>query len=35
MGMVTGSDLLAQLLGSQGVDTFFYIMGGPMPETAT
>ncbi len=33
MAMVTGSDLLAQSLRSQGVETFFYIMGGPMLET--
>jgi acetolactate synthase-1/2/3 large subunit len=33
MGTVTGSELLAQALKSQGVDTMFYVMGGPMLET--
>jgi len=33
MGTVTGSEILAQALKSQGVDTMFYIMGGPMLET--
>src|SRR5207244_12924235 len=33
MGTVLGSDILAQSLKSQGVDTMFYIMGGPMLET--
>jgi acetolactate synthase-1/2/3 large subunit len=33
MATVTGSDLLAQALRSQGVDTMFYVMGGPMLET--
>lgn len=33
MGMVTGSDLLARSLTSQGMDTLFYLMGGPMLET--
>jgi acetolactate synthase-1/2/3 large subunit len=33
MGTVTGSELLAQSLKSQGVDTMFYLMGGPMLET--
>jgi thiamine pyrophosphate-dependent acetolactate synthase large subunit-like protein len=33
MATVTGSDLLARSLKSQGVDTFFYLMGGPMLET--
>ncbi|MBI2203802.1 MAG: thiamine pyrophosphate-binding protein [Candidatus Rokubacteria bacterium] len=33
MGTVLGSELLAQSLRSQGVDTMFYVMGGPMLET--
>jgi thiamine pyrophosphate-dependent acetolactate synthase large subunit-like protein len=33
MGTVTGSELLAQALQAQGVDTMFYVMGGPMLET--
>jgi acetolactate synthase-1/2/3 large subunit len=33
MGMITGSELLAKSLVSQGVDHLFYIMGGPMIET--
>jgi thiamine pyrophosphate-dependent acetolactate synthase large subunit-like protein len=33
MATITGSEVLAQSLKSQGVDTFFYIMGGPMLET--
>src|SRR5262249_54956028 len=33
MGTVIGSELLAQALKSQGVDTMFYVMGGPMLET--
>lgn len=33
MGTVTGSELLARALRSQGVDTVFYLMGGPMLET--
>jgi|ERR1051326_1768791 acetolactate synthase-1/2/3 large subunit len=33
MGTVLGYDILAQSLKSQGVDTMFYIMGGPMLET--
>src|SRR5207245_3989077 len=33
MGTVIGSELLAQALRSQGVDTLFYVMGGPMLET--
>ena len=33
MGTVLGSELLAQSLKSQGVDTMFYVMGGPMLET--
>ena len=30
MGTVNGSQILARALRQQGVDTFFYIMGGPM-----
>jgi thiamine pyrophosphate-dependent acetolactate synthase large subunit-like protein len=33
MATVTGSELLAQALTSQGMDTLFYLMGGPMLET--
>src|SRR5512132_3910712 len=33
MGTVLGGELLAQALSSQGVDTMFYVMGGPMLET--
>ena len=33
MGTVHGYEILAQSLKSQGVDTMFYIMGGPMLET--
>ena len=33
MAMVTGSELLAMALKSQGIDTMFYVMGGPMLET--
>src|SRR2546429_2695583 len=33
MGTVLGSEILAQALKSQGVDTMFYVMGGPMLET--
>jgi acetolactate synthase-1/2/3 large subunit len=33
MGTVTGSELLATALKSQGMDTLFYLMGGPMLET--
>jgi thiamine pyrophosphate-dependent acetolactate synthase large subunit-like protein len=32
MGTVLGGELLAQALRSQGVDTMFYVMGGPMLE---
>src|SRR2546423_9746463 len=32
MGTVLGSEILAQSLKSQGVDTMFYVMGGPMLE---
>jgi thiamine pyrophosphate-dependent acetolactate synthase large subunit-like protein len=33
MGTVFGYEILAHSLKSQGVDTMFYIMGGPMLET--
>jgi acetolactate synthase-1/2/3 large subunit len=33
MGTVTGSELLARALKSQGMDTLFFLMGGPMLET--
>jgi acetolactate synthase-1/2/3 large subunit len=33
MATLTGSDLLARALKSQGMDTLFYVMGGPMLET--
>ncbi len=33
MATITGSEVLAQTLHSQGVDTLFYLMGGPMLET--
>src|SRR5689334_24054038 len=33
MATITGSEVLAQALRSQGVDTMFYVMGGPMLET--
>src|ERR671931_1720936 len=33
MATITGSEVLAQSLKSQGVDTMFYLMGGPMLET--
>ena len=33
MATITGSEVLAQSLRSQGVDTMFYLMGGPMLET--
>src|SRR5213078_4089942 len=33
MGSVTGSELLARSLSSQGMDTLFFLMGGPMLET--
>lgn len=32
MALITGSEVLARALKAQGVDTFFYIMGGPMME---
>ena len=33
MATITGSEVLAQALHTQGVDTLFYLMGGPMLET--
>ncbi len=33
MATLTGSDILARSLVAQGMDTLFYIMGGPMIET--
>lgn len=33
MATVTGSDLLATALKGQGMDTLFFLMGGPMLET--
>jgi thiamine pyrophosphate-dependent acetolactate synthase large subunit-like protein len=33
MATVLGAELLAQSLKSQGVETMFYVMGGPMLET--
>src|SRR2546429_8822488 len=33
MGSLTGSELRARSLPSQGMDTLFYLMGGPMLET--
>src|SRR5919106_2108380 len=33
MATITGSEVLARSLRSQGVDTLFYLMGGPMLET--
>ena len=33
MATVIGSELLARALKSQGVDTMFYVMGGPLLET--
>ena len=33
MATVLGGELLAQALKSQGVETMFYVMGGPMLET--
>jgi thiamine pyrophosphate-dependent acetolactate synthase large subunit-like protein len=33
MGTVSGSELLAKTLKSQGVEVLFYVMGGPMLET--
>ena len=33
MATITGSEVLAKALLSQGMDTMFYMMGGPMMET--
>ena len=33
MGSLTGSELLARSLTSQGMDTLFFLMGGPMLDT--
>jgi acetolactate synthase-1/2/3 large subunit len=33
MATITGSEVLAKALWTQGVDTMFYLMGGPMLET--
>jgi len=33
MATITGSEVLAKALQTQGVDTMFYLMGGPMLET--
>src|SRR2546427_619401 len=33
MATITGSEVLATALRTQGVDTMFYLMGGPMLET--
>ena len=33
MATITGSEVLAQALRKQGVDTMFYLMGGPLLET--
>ena len=33
MGTLIGSEILAKALKDQGVDTLFYVMGGPMLET--
>jgi thiamine pyrophosphate-dependent acetolactate synthase large subunit-like protein len=33
MGTLTGSDILARALVAQGMDTLFFLMGGPMLET--
>src|SRR5437867_10844996 len=33
MGSLTGSELPARSLTSQGMDTLFFLMGGPMLET--
>src|SRR4026207_2490421 len=33
MGPVTGSEILARALKAQGMDTLFFLMGGPMLET--
>jgi acetolactate synthase-1/2/3 large subunit len=33
MGTLTGSEILARALKAQGMDTLFFLMGGPMLET--
>src|SRR5262249_62091729 len=33
MGTLTGSEVLAKSLVAQGMDTLFFLMGGPMLET--
>src|SRR5262245_39923485 len=33
MGTLTGSEILAKTLRAQGMDTLFFLMGGPMLET--
>jgi thiamine pyrophosphate-dependent acetolactate synthase large subunit-like protein len=33
MATITGSEVLAKALRTQGIDTMFYVMGGPMLET--
>src|SRR5215510_2207334 len=33
MATITGSEVLARALKAQGMDTLFFIMGGPMLET--
>src|SRR5215510_7617743 len=33
MGTILGGEILAKAMKSQGIDTMFYIMGGPMLET--
>jgi thiamine pyrophosphate-dependent acetolactate synthase large subunit-like protein len=33
MGTLTGSEILARALRAQGMDTLFFLMGGPMLET--
>ena len=33
MGTLTGSEILARALQAQGMDTLFFLMGGPMLET--
>ena len=35
MAKISGAEILAKSLRKQGVDTMFYIMGGPMLETET
>lgn len=32
MGLISGSEILARSLKAQGVDTMFYLMGGPMMD---